>query len=206
MAPPITRLQGRVGRHTKDHGRQAQNWAADQRVVIDLLNRIPFAEGGAEGRLGTHIVSGISSDELYRAISAFEDKQFRGQRRGYVDPGGTMLKRMEALAAAATQIAPAGTAPVLRHRYQKQEPEPSLIYSAIFKKSGNERSYLDEDTGIHLLPPKKYSLPILSRLSQFGGQGGNALTAFEKQLIDDFKNNKISQIITERYMDTLSQM
>jgi hypothetical protein len=57
-------------------------------IVIDLLNRIPFSEGGTAGGLGKHVVNGISSDELYRAISAFEDKQFRGQRNGYIDPDG----------------------------------------------------------------------------------------------------------------------
>ena len=52
--------------------------------------------------LNARVVSGLCSDELYRAISAFEDKNFPGERKGYVDPGGPMLKRMEDLAQAQT--------------------------------------------------------------------------------------------------------
>jgi len=96
-------LKARVGRHTRDKGRQCQNRAADQRTVIDLLNRIPVSEGGAGGALKGPIVAGISSDALYRAISQFEDKYFPGQRNGFVDPGRTMLKRMEELAKLAAE-------------------------------------------------------------------------------------------------------
>jgi len=101
-------LRARVGRHTKLGGRHCQNWAEDQQTVIDLLNRIPVADGGAGGKLNGRIIVGMSGDALYRAISQFEDKHFRGQRSGFVDPGGAMLKRMEELAARATN-APAGT-------------------------------------------------------------------------------------------------
>jgi len=92
-------LRARVGRHTRLAGRHCQNWSDDQQQVIDLLNRISVADGGSAGRLGGRLVAGICSDELYRAISGFEDKQFPGQHSGYVDPAGPMLKRMEDLAA-----------------------------------------------------------------------------------------------------------
>jgi hypothetical protein len=92
-------LGGRVGRHTRQGGGQAQNWPDDQLTIINLLNNISPADGGAGASLSKSVRSGICSDELYRAISTFEDKQFPGQRNGYVDPGGAMLKRMEALAA-----------------------------------------------------------------------------------------------------------
>jgi len=92
-------LRGRVGRHTKQGGRQAQNWPDDQLTIINLLNNISPADGGAAASLSKSVRSGICSDELYRAISTFEDKQFPGQRDGFVDPSGAMLKRMEALAA-----------------------------------------------------------------------------------------------------------
>jgi hypothetical protein len=91
-------LRARVGRHTHDRGRQCQNFPADQQAVIDLLNRIPVIQGGAGGALKGPVVPGMCSDALYRAISQFEDKYFPGQRSGFVDPGGAMLKRMEALA------------------------------------------------------------------------------------------------------------
>src|SRR5258706_3853035 len=94
-------LRGRVGRHTHDGGRHCQNWPDDQQSVISLLNRIPVAAGGAAGSLSKPVISGICGDELYRAISAFEDKYFPGQRSGYLDPAGAMLKRMEELAAVA---------------------------------------------------------------------------------------------------------
>ena len=94
-------LRGRVGRHTHDGGRHCQNWPDDQQSVISLLNRIPVAAGGAAGSLSKPVISGICGDELYRAISTFEDKYFPGQRSGYLDPAGAMLKRMEELAAVA---------------------------------------------------------------------------------------------------------
>jgi hypothetical protein len=92
-------LRARVGRHFHLQGRQCQNWPDDQRAIIALLNLIPVEDGGAGGALGGRIVSGISSDELYRAILHFEDLYFPGQRSGFVDPDGPMLKRIEDLAA-----------------------------------------------------------------------------------------------------------
>ena len=53
-------LKGRVGRHASD-GRQCQNWKADQQTVIDLLNRIPVADGGTGGSLGGRVVAGLAS-------------------------------------------------------------------------------------------------------------------------------------------------
>jgi hypothetical protein len=91
-------IRGRVGRHTRAGGRQCQNWSDDQKTVIDLLNLIPLSAGGSEGHLNARIVGGIASDELYGAISRFEDKHFPGRRRGYVDPGGDLLKQLEKLA------------------------------------------------------------------------------------------------------------
>ena len=90
-------LRGRVGRHTRLGGRQCQNWAEDQHTVIALLNRIPVGQGGAGGSITGRVISGFSSDALYKAISQFEDKQFPGQRNGFVDPGSAMLKLTEDL-------------------------------------------------------------------------------------------------------------
>ena len=92
-------LRARVGRHTRAGGRHCQNWPDDQQNVISLLNRVPISDGGSAGRLGNKVISGICSDELYRAISSFEDKHFPGQGSGYIDPDGAILKRMEDLAA-----------------------------------------------------------------------------------------------------------
>jgi hypothetical protein len=91
-------LRARVGRHTKDGGRHCQNYPDDQRIVINLLNIVSISDGGSGGGLDNKVVSGVCSHGLYRAISNFEDKHFPGQRSGYVDPGGPMLKRIEDLA------------------------------------------------------------------------------------------------------------
>ena len=87
-------LRGRVGQHTRSGGRQCQNWVEDQKLVIDILNRIPAIKGGAGGTLGGRIVLGIASHALNLAISRFEDKHFPGQRSGFVDPDGKMWDLM----------------------------------------------------------------------------------------------------------------
>src|SRR5437870_3081919 len=105
-------IRARVGRHTRSGGRHCQNWADDQKDIIDLLNRIPLTSGGTGGGFNPRIVAGICSDELYAAISAFEDKYFPGQRIGFIDPGGPMYQKLAILAASASAPAPAAP-PVL---------------------------------------------------------------------------------------------
>src|SRR3981189_953378 len=90
-------LKGRVGRHASD-GRQCQNWKADQQTVIDLLNRIPVTDGGTAGSLSGGIVAGLASTTPYQAVLAFEKKPFAGQAKGFVDPAGAVLAKLEALA------------------------------------------------------------------------------------------------------------
>jgi hypothetical protein len=105
-------IRARVGRHTRADGRQCQNWVDDQKTVIELLNRIPAASGGAGGSLKPRVVAGIASNELYAAIVAFEAKHFSGQRLGFFEPGGPMFKKLEALGTpAAAPRAPARPAP-----------------------------------------------------------------------------------------------
>jgi hypothetical protein len=99
-------IRGRVGRHTQDGGRQCQNWADDQKTVTGLLNRIAVNNGGTAGSLNAPIRPGICGDALYSAIVQFENKHLGGQRNGYVDPGGAMLKRLETLAANPASVAP----------------------------------------------------------------------------------------------------
>jgi hypothetical protein len=90
-------LKGRVGRHASD-GRQCQNWKADQQTVIDLLNRISLADAGTAGSLTGPVVAGLASAALCRAILAFEKKHFAGQAKGFVDPAGAVLAKLEACA------------------------------------------------------------------------------------------------------------
>jgi hypothetical protein len=103
-------------------GRQCQNWPEDQKTVIALLTRIPVQDGGAGGSLGGPIVAGQSSDALYRAITVFEDRQFPGQRTGFVEPGGAMLRRMEELAARSGSI-PAKSTPAGKIIDAQQNPK-----------------------------------------------------------------------------------
>lgn len=101
-------IRARVGRHTRAGGRHCQNWVDDQRVVIDLLNRVSTANGGQGQGLRPRIVAGIASNDLYAAIVAFEAKNFPGQHLGFFDPGGPMFRRLEALGTpAAAPSAPA---------------------------------------------------------------------------------------------------
>src|SRR5262245_21484478 len=109
-------LTARVGRHTKSGQRHCQNWVDDQNTVIGLLNQIAMSDGGMEGmldgRIRGRLVAGMASDSLYAAISRFEDMYFPGQRSGYVDPGGRMLRRMEELAKKAAASAFPDPAPI----------------------------------------------------------------------------------------------
>ena len=92
-------LKARVGRHAKTGGRHCQNWSEDQTKIVVLLNKMSVQSGGAGGSLNPRVIAGIAGDDLFRAILLFEEKHFPGQRSGFVDPGGLMLKRLEALAA-----------------------------------------------------------------------------------------------------------
>jgi hypothetical protein len=105
-------MRARVGKHTQDGRRDCQNWVDDQNRVIDLLNRIPTASGGAGGGLRPRVIAGIASNELYAAIVAFERKYFPGQHLGYFDPAGPMFRKLEALGTPApAPRAPAPAAP-----------------------------------------------------------------------------------------------
>jgi hypothetical protein len=90
-------LRGRVGRHAST-GRQCQNWREDQQEVIALLNKIPIADGGAEGTLKPPVVAGYAADALYTSILYFQKKQFPAAQSGYVDPGGPVLAKLQSLA------------------------------------------------------------------------------------------------------------
>jgi hypothetical protein len=104
-------IRARVGRHTRAGGRECQNWADDQKTIIDLLNRIPVASGGTGGSLRPRIVAGIVSNELYTAIMAFERNHFPGQHLGFFDPGGPMFRKLETLGTPAPAPPAPPTAP-----------------------------------------------------------------------------------------------
>src|SRR5262249_12269999 len=105
----IMPIRARVGKHTQAGGRQCQNWADDQKAVIDLLNQIPTASGGAGRGLRPRVIAGIASNELSAAFVAFERKNFPGQHLGFFDPGGPMFRKLEALGTPTP--APAAPAP-----------------------------------------------------------------------------------------------
>ncbi|TWT11496.1 hypothetical protein [Reyranella sp. CPCC 100927] len=99
-------LRGCVGRYTREEGRHCQNWPDDQLMVIDLLNSVGLDDGGAggtlDGNINGRLVTGISSDALYQAITRFEDRHFPGQRNGFVAPDSPLLKCLEAVSAGGT--------------------------------------------------------------------------------------------------------
>src|SRR4051812_15977135 len=64
----------RVGRYSD--GRQCENWADDQKTVIELLNAIHFDDGGAQKSVGGQVISGSASNDLWFAIKRFEERQF----------------------------------------------------------------------------------------------------------------------------------
>src|ERR1041385_5219270 len=103
-------LRARVGRHTLEGGRQCQNWADDQQTITNLLNRIGASDGGAAGNLKAPIRAGFCSDALYSSILKFENKHFPAQRRGYIDPGSTMWKRLADLGGGTTLVVETGMA------------------------------------------------------------------------------------------------
>ncbi|HKU98677.1 MAG TPA: hypothetical protein VJR58_25520 [Vineibacter sp.] len=74
--------------------------------MIDLLNSIAAHDGGAggtlDGNINGRLVSGISSDALYHAITRFEDWHFPGQCSGFVAPDGPLLKCLETMSARGT--------------------------------------------------------------------------------------------------------
>jgi hypothetical protein len=124
-------IRARVGRHTRSGGGHCQNWADDQRVIIDLLNRVPRTSGGAQGDLNPRIVAGICSDDLYAAIAVFEDKYFPGQRSGFLDPGGLMYQKLAMLAAPAPAPPPvAAPTPPPAPSPPTSGPIPRLLTSA----------------------------------------------------------------------------
>jgi hypothetical protein len=123
-------IRARVGRHTQAGGRHCQNWADDQKTVIDLLNRIPIASGGTGGGLRPRVIAGIASNELYAAIVAFETKNFPGQRLGFFEPSGPMFKKLEALgtpAPAPPAHAPAASPPPPPPAAPTTGPIPRLL-------------------------------------------------------------------------------
>lgn len=92
-------IKGRVGKHLSTN-KQCQNWPEDQLVVIRLLNKIPVADGGTNGVLPEKTYKGLASKALCQAIAAFEKKQFP-PAKGFVDPGGRVLAKLESLATVA---------------------------------------------------------------------------------------------------------
>lgn len=85
-------IRANVGRRSKD--RHCQNWKDDQQVVIDFLNKIPAAWGGAEGSLKGRVVAGLASNELYQAILRFQ-KEAKFKQTGFVEPNSEFLSVMD---------------------------------------------------------------------------------------------------------------
>jgi hypothetical protein len=84
-------LTSSVGRR---YGRDSRNRISDQKIVQDLLNKIPASAGGAGGTLNERMVEGVCSNNLYLAILSFQKKNVPQFADGHVDPGGRTLDTM----------------------------------------------------------------------------------------------------------------
>jgi hypothetical protein len=85
-------LTSSVGRR---RGRDSRNRVSDQKIIQDLLNRIPASRGGAGGSLNERMIDGICSNKLHLAILNFQKKHVPQFADGHVDPGGRTLDAME---------------------------------------------------------------------------------------------------------------
>jgi len=124
-------IKGRVGRHASS-GANCQNWVADQMTVIGLLNLIPPTDGGSGGSLdGDHVVAGVASDALYKAILAFQRKYAPAQVSGFVDPASALLTRMENLASRLGSVS--STPPAPASSGQWGEFQSGSVQRALYK-------------------------------------------------------------------------
>ena len=77
----------------------ALNALKDQNAIIGLLKRIPAGSGGAPRPIPAPQRAGTASPELIAAITAFQAVHVEPRfRDGRVDPGGTTLARLNAVA------------------------------------------------------------------------------------------------------------
>jgi hypothetical protein len=81
-----------VGRR---NGRDSRNRVSDQKIIQDLLNKIPTSHGGAQGSLNERMVEGICSNKFYLAILTFQKKNLPQFADGHIDPGSRSLDAME---------------------------------------------------------------------------------------------------------------
>jgi hypothetical protein len=88
-------LTSSIGRR---HGRDSTNRISDQKIVQDLLNRIPVSVGGAGGTLNERMLEGVCSNNLYLAILNFQKRNVPKFADGHVDPGSATLDVMERMA------------------------------------------------------------------------------------------------------------
>jgi len=81
--------------------RPGENYLADQKTVTDLLNRIPDADGGQDGRLTAPTKDRTCYKNLADAIAVFQRSNFH-KITGIVAPFSDVLSKMEELAYEAT--------------------------------------------------------------------------------------------------------
>lgn len=88
-------LESSVGRRA---GRDSRNRISDQKIVQELLNRIPEDRGGAGGKLNVRMVEGMCTDTLHAAILNFQRKNELKVIDGRVDPDGRTFELLQRLA------------------------------------------------------------------------------------------------------------
>ena len=129
MGKPI---RGRVGRHANT-GAQCQNWAEDQQTIINMLNVLPLADGGPEGSILGKVVNGVASDALNKAILRFQKLQFPAQQIGFIEPGGPVLAKLDALASRPSPDSSAAPRPAGQWGTFKTESVRSALERALIK-------------------------------------------------------------------------
>jgi len=122
-----------VGRR---HGRDSRNRIADQKVVQDLLNRIPAGAGGAAGSLSERMVDGVCSDRLFLAIQTFQKRNLPQFADGHVDPGGRTFEAMDRLARLHDSVV--GAAKAMSDAADKAARDKAMIDHAVDQMLGHE--------------------------------------------------------------------
>jgi|SRR5215475_5668412 len=122
-----------VGRR---HGRDSRNRVSDQKIVQELLNKIPASAGGAGGSLNGRMVEGICSNNLYSAILQFQNKNVPQFADGHVDPNSPTFVAMVRMAQFSDFLV--ATKKTFAEAQEKAARERAAVEKALNQMVGNE--------------------------------------------------------------------
>jgi hypothetical protein len=146
-------------------GTLCYNTLSDQQMIQDLLNAIPKKRGGAEGTLKGSIQWKKISDELYKAIRAFQNAHtYDGLSvDGHVDPHQQTLRLMLKLS---KEFPPAAPSVV---------PRGSLFISPDLSGSRKGPDWADDSN--HVVAANRFRIRMLGGMSGGVGPGPVGLLA-----------------------------